>query len=135
MITGLPGYDLWEPMQHIIKWKLIKTEKEYQAALQRMDEIMDAKKGSREGDELELLSLLIENYEKEQFIIELPDPIDAIRFRMGQMGYKQKDLAEIIGLKSRVSEVLNKKRRLTLEMIRRIHEVLHIPTEVLIREY
>ncbi len=115
--------------------KLIKTEKDYQIALKRLEVIFDSKKGSKNGDELELLSLLIDNYEKEKFPIDLPDPIEAIKFRMEQLGYSQKDLTEVIGLKSRVSEILNRKRKLTLDMIRKLHEVLGIPTEVLVREY
>jgi HTH-type transcriptional regulator/antitoxin HigA len=115
--------------------KVIKTEKDYQKALKRLEVIFDAKKGSKDGDELELLSLLIDNYEKEKSPIDLPDPIEAIKFRMEQLGYKQKDLAEAMGLKSRVSEILNRKRKLTLDMIRKLHEVLGIPTEVLIKEY
>lgn len=115
--------------------KIIKTEKEYQKALKRLELIFDAGKGSKEGDELELLSLLIDNYEKEKYAIDLPDPIEAIKFRMEQLGYKQKDLAEAMGLKSRVSEVLNRKRKLTLDMIRKLHDVLGIPTDVLVREY
>jgi HTH-type transcriptional regulator/antitoxin HigA len=115
--------------------KVIKTEKDYQKALKRLEVIFDAKKGSKDGDELELLSLLIDNYEKEKYPIDLPDPIEAIKFRMEQLGYKQKDLAEAMGLKSRVSEILNRKRKLTLDMIRKLHEVLGIPTEVLIKEY
>jgi HTH-type transcriptional regulator/antitoxin HigA len=78
---------------------------------------------------------LIDKYENEHYPIAYPDPIEAIKFRMEQMGYNQTDLAKVIGLKSRVSEILNKKRKLTLYMIRRLHEVLSIPTEVLIREY
>jgi HTH-type transcriptional regulator/antitoxin HigA len=115
--------------------KIIKSEKEYRAALQRLEEIFDAKKNTSLGDELELLSLLIEQYEKEKYMIAFPDPIEAIQFRMDQMGYKQKDLAEIIGLKSRVSEILNRKRKLTLDMIRKLHLAMNIPTEVLVREY
>ena len=118
-----------------MEWKVIKTEKDYQKALARLELIFDARKGSRLGDELELLTLLIDTYEKETSKIDLPDPIEAIRFRMEQLGYKQKDLAKAIGLKSRVSEILNRKRKLTLEMIRRLNEVLGIPTEVLVREY
>jgi HTH-type transcriptional regulator/antitoxin HigA len=116
-------------------WKVIKTEKEYQKALSYLDTIFDAKKGTPQGDELDLLSLLIENYESVKYKIDLPDPIEAIKFRMEQLGYKQKDLAEAMGLKSRVSEVLNKKRKLTLDMIRKLNEILGIPTEILIREY
>ena len=115
--------------------KVIKTEQEYQAALSRLEEIFDSKKGSKNADELELLSLLIEKYEDEISPVDLPDPIEAIKFRMDQLGYKQKDLAKAIGLKSRVSEILNKKRKLTIDMIRRLHDTLGIPTEVLIKEY
>ena len=115
--------------------KVIKTEKDYQAALKRLEFIFDAKKSSKHGDELELLSLLIDKYEKEQFFINLPDPIEAIKFRMEQLGYKQKDLGEAIGLKSRISEILNRKRKLTFEMIRKLHEKLGIPTEVLIKNF
>jgi HTH-type transcriptional regulator/antitoxin HigA len=114
---------------------LIKTEENYNQALKRLDEIFDAKKGTEEGDELELLGLLIEQYENEHFPIELPDPIDAIKFRMEQLGYNQNDLAKIIGFKSRASEILNKKRKLSLEMIRLIHTSLNIPTDVLIQSY
>ncbi len=118
-----------------MEWKVIKTEKDYKLALKRLELIFDAKKGSKHGDELELLSLLIDNYEKEKHPIDLPDPIEAIKFRMEQLGYKQKDLAEIMGLKSRVSEVLNRKRKLTLEMIRKLNEVLGISTDVLVKDY
>jgi HTH-type transcriptional regulator/antitoxin HigA len=116
-------------------FKVIKTERDYQKALKRLELIFDAKKGSKDGDDLELLSMLIDNYEKVRYMVDLPDPIEAIKFRMEQLGYKQKDLAEAIGLKSRVSEVLNRKRKLTLDMIRKLHDVLGIPTEVLVKEY
>lgn len=119
----------------LMNWKVIKTEKEYRAALSRLEEIFDAKRGSKNGDELELISLLIDIYEKEKFPIDLPDPIAAIKFRMEQLGYTQKDLTEVIGLKSRVSDILNKKRKLTLDMIRKLNERLGIPTEVLVKEY
>ena len=115
--------------------KIIKTEAEYEAALQRLDIIFDAKRNTPEGDELDLLSLVIDKYEKEHFPIDLPDPIEAIKYRMEQLGYKQKDLADIIGLKSRVSEILNKKRKLTLEMVRKVHHALNIPTDMLVKEY
>ncbi len=116
-------------------WKVIKTERDYQKALKRLETIFDSKKGSKNGDELELLSLLIDNFEKVKFPIDLPDPIEAIKFRMEQLGYTQKDLTKVIGLKSRVSEILSKKRKLTLDMIRKLNEVLGIPTEVLVRDY
>lgn len=118
-----------------MEWKVIKTDKEYQKALKHLELIFDAKKGTKEGNELELLSLLIDNYERQKYFIDLPDPIEAIKFRMEQLGYRQKDLAKVVGLKSRVSEILNRKRKLTLEMIRKIHLELGIPTEVLVREY
>lgn len=115
--------------------KPIKTEKDYQDALKRLDILFDAKKGTSEGDELEILSILIDKYENEKFPIGFPDPIEAIKFRMEQMGYNQNDLAKVVGLKSRASEILNKKRKLTLEMIRQLHDFLKIPTEVLIQAY
>lgn len=118
-----------------MEYKVIKNDKDYHAALSRLEKVFGAKKGTREGDELELLALLIETYEVEKYPIEVPDPIDAIKFRMEQLGYKQKDLAKMIGLKSRVSEILNKKRKLTLEMIRVLSTELQIPTEVLVQEY
>ncbi|HCN84352.1 MAG TPA: transcriptional regulator [Sphingobacteriaceae bacterium] len=115
--------------------KPIKTEKDYNAALERLELLFDAKKGSAEGDELEVLGILIDQYENEQFPIGFPDPIEAIKFRMEQMGYNQKDLTKIVGLKSRASEILNRKRKLSLEMIRQLHERLNIPTDVLIQSY
>jgi len=118
-----------------MQWKVIKTEKDYQKALKRLELIFDATKNSKEGDELELLSLLIDNYELKKTPIDFPDPIEAIKFRMEQLGYKQKDLEDALGLKSRVSEILNKKRKLTLDMIRKLNVELGIPTEVLVREY
>ena len=113
----------------------IRNEKDYQNALNRLEEIFDAKKGTEDGDELEILSILIDRYENELFPIGMPDPIEAIKFRMEQMGMKQKDLAEVVGFKSRVSEILSKKRKLTLGMIRKLNVTLHIPTEVLIQDY
>jgi HTH-type transcriptional regulator/antitoxin HigA len=115
--------------------KPIKTEQDYDKALDRLELIFDAKKDTPEGDELEILGILIDRYEKENFPINFPDPIEAIKFRMEQMGYNQNDLANIVGLKSRASEILNRKRKLSLEMIRKIHEALHIPTDVLIQTY
>lgn len=115
--------------------KPIKTTKDYNQALKRLESIFDAKSETPEGDELEVLGILIDEYEKEQFPIGLPDPIEAIKFRMEQMGYSQNDLAAIVGLKSRASELLNRKRKLSLEMIRKIHEELNIPTDVLIQAY
>lgn len=115
--------------------KPIKTKKDYAAALERLELLFDAKKGSAEGDELEILGILIDQYENEHFPIELPDPVEAIKFRMEQSGYKQSDLANIIGLKSRASEILNRKRKLSLDMIRILHDKWNIPTDVLIQTY
>ncbi len=88
-----------------------------------------------QGDELEVLGILIDKYEQENYPIDFPDPIEAIKFRMEQLGYSQSDLANVVGLKSRASEILNKKRKLTLDMIRNLHDILHIPTDVLIQSY
>lgn len=115
--------------------KLLKTKKDYQAALQRLEKIFDAKPGTAQGDELEVLGLLIDKYEASHYPIDFPDPIEAIKFRMEQLGYTQSDLAEVVGLKSRASEILNRKRKLTLEMIRSLHVKLNIPTNVLIQAY
>jgi HTH-type transcriptional regulator/antitoxin HigA len=115
--------------------KPIKTKKDYEAALKRLDVIFDSKPGTTAGDELEILSILIERYEDEKNPIEYPDPIEAIKFRMEQLGYNQNDLAKVVGLKSRASELLSRKRKLTLEMIRKLHTTLSIPTEVLIQDY
>jgi HTH-type transcriptional regulator/antitoxin HigA len=119
----------------IFDMKIIKTDIEYQSALKRLDEIFDASVESKEGDEAELLMLLIENYEESNYSIDAPDPIEAIKFRMEQLGMKKKDLAEILGYKSRVTEILTKKRKLTLKMIRNLHEKMRIPYESLMTDY
>ena len=118
-----------------MKIKPIKSEYDYFQALSRLEKIFDAKKGTKKGDELEILGMLVENYENEHFPITLPDPIEAIKFRMEQLNYNQNDLAKVIGLKSRASEILNRKRKLSLEMIRKLHDKMKIPTEVLIQAY
>ncbi len=118
-----------------MKIKPIRSEADYKKALERLEVIFDAKRETDEGDELEILSILIDNYESGNFPIDMPDPISAINFRMEQMGLKQKDLVDMIGFKSRVSEIMNKKRKLTLEMIRKLSADLNIPTEVLIQDY
>jgi HTH-type transcriptional regulator / antitoxin HigA len=115
--------------------QLIKTETDYNQAMEKLELLFDAKAGTPEGDELELLGILIDRYENEHFPIDLPDPIEAIKFRMEQLGYTQNDLAQIVGFKSRASEILNRKRKLSLEMIRQIHSSLNIPTDVLIQAY
>lgn len=117
-----------------MKPKILKTEAEYEAALARVESLMDAPVGSAKEEELELWSLLIEQYEKEQYPIEDPDPIEAIRFRMDQLGLSRKDLEPCIGQKSKVSEVLNRRRPLSLPMIRSLNGVFGIPAAVLVRE-
>jgi HTH-type transcriptional regulator/antitoxin HigA len=115
--------------------KLIKTEEDYKQALARLEEIFDALPNTKEGDELEIISMLIEKYEEKHYKIEFPDPIEAIKSRMEQMGISQTELSSIVGLKSRASEILNRKRKLTLEMIRKINDALKIPLEVLVQPY
>jgi HTH-type transcriptional regulator/antitoxin HigA len=115
--------------------KPIKTEKDYNKALERLELIFDASPNSKKGDEAEILSLLIENYENKHYPIESPDPIEAIKIRMEEMNLKQKDLVGIIGGKSRVSEILNKKKRLTVDMIRELEQILHISASVLVNNY
>jgi HTH-type transcriptional regulator/antitoxin HigA len=117
-----------------MKAKIIKSESEYEEALARVESLMDAKIGSSEENELEILALLIEKYEEEQYPIDLPDPIDAIIFRMDQEGLIRKDMREYIGSQSKVSEVLNRKRPLSLRMIRNLYDRLGIPAEVLLQD-
>ena len=114
--------------------KIIKSEEDYNIALNRIEEIFDAKPGSPEFDEMELLVKLVEIYEDEKYPISAPDPISASKFRMEQQGLKSKDLIPYIGSKSKVSEVLSGKRALSLNMIRKLNEGLGIPAEVLIKE-
>jgi HTH-type transcriptional regulator / antitoxin HigA len=115
--------------------KPIKTEQDYQDAIKRLEDIFDATPNTTEGDELEVLGVLIDNFEKMHFPIGSTDPIEAIKFRMEQLDYINQDLAKIIGLKSRVSEILNKKRKLSINMIRKLHDALQIPTDVLVQKY
>ena len=115
--------------------KPIKSEEDYTATLSQIESLMDAKPNTPQMDELEVLTTLIEAYETQHYVIEAPDPIEAIKFRMEQDGLKQKDLVSIVGSKSRVSEILNKKRKLTIEMIRNLHKQLHIPVESLFLDY
>jgi HTH-type transcriptional regulator/antitoxin HigA len=117
-----------------MKPKIIKTAEEHEAALAHLESLMDAEPGSKAEEELELWSLLVEQYEKEHFPIGDPDPIEAIRFRMDQLGLRQRDLVEYIGPKSKVSEVLNRKRPLSLSMIRGLHVRLGIPAATLVQE-
>ena len=115
--------------------KVIRTEEDYQQALKRLEEIFDAPVESLEGDEAEILTILIEKYEDENYPIDPPDPIEAIKFRMEQLDMKKNELAEIIGYKSRVSEIFSRKRKLTLNMIRNLHDKLKIPYDSLLSDY
>jgi HTH-type transcriptional regulator/antitoxin HigA len=115
-----------------MKAKVVKTESEYAAALARIEKLMDAKRNTPQGDELELLSLLVHDYEEKIFPIDKPDPVAAIRFRMEQQGLEPKDLVPLLGSRSRVSEVLSGRRNLSLKMIRNLVARLGIPAEVLL---
>jgi len=118
-----------------LRVKPIKTESDYENALARVEQIFDARADTEESDELEILVTLIEIYESRHYAIEAPNPVEAIKFRMEQENLKQKDLITTLGSASRVSEVLNKKRKLTLEMIRNLHRDLKIPFENLFSDY
>jgi len=113
----------------------IKTESDYRAALNRLEEIFDAKLGTPESDELDILGLLVDDYEKKHYPIDAPDPIEAIKIRMEEMHLKQVDLISEIGGKSRVSEILNRKRRLTVDMIRKLAHRLNLSANLLIKDY
>lgn len=112
--------------------KVITSEKSYRLALKAIEELWDAKPGSEAHDSLEVLALLVDDYERRTFPMEDPDPVAAIRFRLEQAGMEQKDLVAILGSRSRVSEIMNHKRSLTVAMIRRLFDELHIPMEALI---
>lgn len=115
--------------------KPIKTETDYEDALKRLEVVFDAPIGTQESDEADILGLLIDEYEKKYYPIEVPDPIEAIKIRMEEMHLKQIDLVPEIGGKSRVSEILNKKRKLTIEMIRKLTKRLNLSPELLISDY
>jgi len=115
--------------------KPIKNEQDYTYTLGKIENLMSAKPNTPQMDVLEVLTTLVEAYEEQFYKIDAPDPIEAIKFRMEQEGLKQKDLVAIVGSKSRVSEVLNRKRKLTIDMIRNLHKQLHIPVESLFLDY
>ena len=112
--------------------KPIKTKKDYENALKRIDALFNAKPNTPDGDLLDILVTLVEAYEQKHFAIAPPDPIEAIKFRMDQLGMKQSDIAKVIGGKNRASEILNKKRELTAKMMRDLHKKLNIPAESLL---
>ncbi len=110
----------------------IKTEQDYDSAISRIEELWGAKKDTSDGDELDLLVTLVESYEMKHYPIAPPDPVDAIKFRMEQMGMTNSDMVKYLGSQSRVSEILNKKRKLTLGMIKSLYKGLKIPAEILL---
>ncbi|MCF2486616.1 type II toxin-antitoxin system HigA family antitoxin [Dyadobacter sp. CY347] len=114
--------------------KIIETEEEYNRAIARIDELFDAKKGSKDAKELDVLVLLVNKYELENFPIDEPDPIEYIKVRMEEMGLKASDLVPYMGNKGNVSRVLNRKRGLSIEMIRNLHKGLGFPLDVLVSE-
>ena len=112
--------------------KPIKTEQDYNMSIKRIEELWGAKRDTSEGDELDLLCTLVESYEMKHYPIAPPDPIDAIKFRMEQMGMTKADMVKYLGSQSRVSEILNGKRRLTLKMVKSLYKGLKIPAEILL---
>jgi HTH-type transcriptional regulator / antitoxin HigA len=121
--------------RYIMQIRPIKNEADYQLALKQMEKVFDAKGGTPEGDLADILALMIDDYEQRNYPIGSPDPIEAIKVRMEEMNLKQADMVNIIGTKSRVSEVLNRKRKLTLEMVRNLKKHLNIPSDVLTTDY
>jgi HTH-type transcriptional regulator/antitoxin HigA len=113
----------------------IKTDSDYRKALKRMEVLFDAPVNTPESDEADILGLLIDEYEKKHYPIEAPDPIEAIKIRMEEMQLKQIDLVSVFGSSSRVSEILNRKRKLTVEMIRNINHRFKISPQILISDY
>ena len=119
----------------VMNIKPIKTDADYQIALKRLEVIFDAAIGTPESDEADILGLMIDEYEKKHYPIEAPDPIEAIKIRMEEMHLKQVDLVDAIGGKSRVSEILNRKRKLTVDMIRNLNRRLNLSPGLLISDY
>lgn len=115
--------------------KPIKTEKDYESVLQRIEKLYEVKPNTLEGDELEVLITLVWAYENEHYSIEAPDPIEALKHVMEAKGLEVKDMIPLLGSRSKVSEVMNKKRSLSLSMIRKLNHVLHIPADLLVKEY
>lgn len=115
--------------------KIISSKKEYTAALKRFEEIFQSKTGTPESDEADVLALLIKTYEESYYPIETPDPLSAIQYRMEQQGLSKQDLAQILGFKSRVTDIFNGHRKLNLSMIRKLHTHLNISYETLVQEY
>lgn len=132
-VKKVPKKKAWqESAMKKAKLKVIRNEQDYREALETIERLWDAEPGTSDHDTLEVLALLVEHYEKKAFPMEEPDPIAAIRFRLEQTGKEQKDLVPILGSRSRVSEIMSRKRSLTVGMIRRLFDELHIPMEALI---
>ena len=119
----------------MIEIKPIKTETDYEDALAEIEQLFEAKPGTQEADRLEILTTLVEAYENQHYSIPLPDPVEAILYYLESRGLTRRDLELYMGSRARVSEILNRKRPLSLEMIRRLHSGLGIPAEVLIQSY
>ena len=117
----------------MIAIKPIKTEADYQTALKEIEGLMMAEADTPEGDKLDVLTTLVEDYERKYYPLDLPDPVEALKFEMERKGLRVKDLVPMIGQPNRIYEILNRKRSLTLKMIRRLHEGLGMPLESLIR--
>ncbi len=118
-----------------MKLKILKTKSDYRTALMRFEEIFQAKAGSMDSDEADVLALLIREYEDKHYVIAAPDPLEAIKYRMEQRGLTNQDLAVILGFKSRVTDIFKKHRKLSLGMVRKLHDSLNIPLETLVKEY
>lgn len=121
--------------QNYMQLKIIKSKKDYLKSLERFEEIFQAKTGTKESEEADVLALLIKEYEDKNYLVQAPDPLEAIKYRMEQQGLTNTDLAQILGFKSRVTDLFNKHRKLNLRMVRKLHNKLNIPLETLIREY
>jgi len=115
--------------------KIIKSKKDYLAALKRFEDIFQAKAGTPESNEADILSLLIKQYEDKHYVIDVPNPLEAIRYRMEQQSLSNTELANILGFKSRVTDIFKHHRKLNLSMVRKLHASLNIPLETLIKEY
>lgn len=122
-------------MPKYMKIKPIRTEEDYKAVLARIEEIWKAEPDTPEDDELDLLVMLVEAYERQHYSVDLPDPIEAIKIRMEDLGLDRKDLEPVIGSRGRVSEILNRRRHLSIQMIRQLSEKLGLPTDVLVQPY
>lgn len=127
-------FDAWQEDSLMERFKIIKSEAEYKSVLARIEEIMDAQPGTLDGDELELLSLLVEKYEELNFPLPSADPIDVIQYYIEQRGMKYKDLVGVIGDKTLVSKIVNRERKLNLRMVKSLHDSMKIPYALLLQD-